>query len=176
MELNKLSGDDLYGYLGVPVKLELNVNDQPICGNVYTIDPETHSIVLMQFQKSDAEKPDKLVWVPGSTIKLMHELNDDELLDGCAPSSSEHIELIEKLVLKTIGGDEKPAEDESVIEERLKRLTEFLKSKNVPFTQDKQIIKIGPVQLESPYRADNLKSGNLVALQRTQKMLASVLS
>lgn len=176
MELHTQSGDDLYGYLGVPVKLELNVNEQPICGNIYTIDPETHSVVLMQFENTSSEKPNKLIWIPGSTIKLMHELNDDELLSGCVACSSKHLEYIEDIVRKSIAGPERPAEDDAVTEERLKRLTNYLKSKNTPFSvSSEQVIKIGPVDIERPYFEENIRSKNLIALARTKKLLAEFL-
>jgi hypothetical protein len=105
----------------------------------------------------------------------MHELSDNELLSGCVACTSKPIELVESIVRdaiipKTVN------EDESVVEERFKCLIEFLASKNVPFTKEDQIIKVGPVQIERPYRADNLKSSNLLALQRTKNLLASVLS
>jgi hypothetical protein len=174
MDLKKLSNDDLYGYLGVPVKLELNVNDRPICGNVYTIDPETRSIVIMQFEEEKMDMPHKLLWVSGKSIKLMHELGDDELLAGCVPCTSDPIELVDKLIQGQLTPGQ-TTEDESIVEERFKKLTEFLKSKNVQFTQAEGVILIGPVKLERPYRAENLLSDNALALKRTQQILANVL-
>jgi hypothetical protein len=175
MDLQKLSGDDLYGYLGVPVRLELDINDAPICGNIYTIDPETHSVVLMQFDKSDSEKAKKLVWIPGSAIKLMHELGDDELAEECVPCSSKTIELIDNIIQECIE-PKNDAEDNATIDARFKRLTDFLTSTHVPFTNDNQVIKIGPVKIERPYRIENFNSTNMVALQRTQKMLSDLIS
>ena len=188
MDLSKQSSEDLCGYLGVPVKLELNMNGQPICGNVYTIDPETRSVVLMQFDGSNGDALNKLVWIPGilhistfdstfisgSSIKLMHELSDNELLAGCVPCSSKHLDQAQALIQSTVA-PKQSAEDDTSVDERLQRLTDFLSSKNVPFTFEDQIIKVGPVQIERPYREENFKSKNLNALQRTQKMLASVL-
>jgi hypothetical protein len=174
MDLRKMSHDDIYGYLGVPVRLELNVNDQPICGNVYTIDPESRSVVIMQFEKDKKGMPHKLLWVSGSAIKLMHELDDNELLTGCVPCTSESIELVDKLIQGEVAPVQS-TEDESIVEERLKRLTAFLTSKHVPFIKEEALIRIGPVRLERPYRAENLLSDNALALKRTQQMLADVL-
>lgn len=174
MDVSTLSVYDLYGYVGVPVKLELNINDHPICGNVYTIDPESHSVVLMQFDKEDSNTPKKLLLIPGSTIKLLHELRDDELLPGCIQCTSEAIEVVDKII-RNEAEPSQSTEDEAAIEDRLKRLTELLSSKHVPFSKDDNIIRIGPVRIERPYRANNLLSDNALALQRTQKMLTDIL-
>lgn len=50
MNLNKLSGCQLFQLLGQPVFLTFQCKNLPIYGNVYSIDPESRSVVLIQFK------------------------------------------------------------------------------------------------------------------------------
>ncbi len=171
MDISKLSPDELYGYLGVPVKVEFNTNDDPVFGNVYTIDPETHSIVLGHFDNTKSTKPSKIMLVPGTSIKLMHELSDEDVQPGCVSCSTSVIEEMDKLVSPELSANE---EDGPVVEDRLKRLIEGLTAKKIPFTLlDDKTVQVGPVRIEKPYKVDNFMSTNVVALKRTKGMLTA---
>lgn len=49
MNINKLSGCQFLQLLGQPVFLTLQFNNFHIYGNIYSIDPESHCVVLVQF-------------------------------------------------------------------------------------------------------------------------------
>lgn len=79
MDLHSLSVDDLYGYLGVPVRLKVQKQETWIAGNVYTIDPVTRSVILAQYASDEKQRPQKIVWLPGQSIELLEELGDEEV-------------------------------------------------------------------------------------------------
>lgn len=50
MDINTLNGCQLLELYGYPVLLSLQGKDPPICGNLYSIDPESRFVVLVQFE------------------------------------------------------------------------------------------------------------------------------
>uniref|UniRef100_A0A914Q1Q2 Uncharacterized protein n=1 Tax=Panagrolaimus davidi TaxID=227884 RepID=A0A914Q1Q2_9BILA len=77
MELN--TAKEMLEAIGKPVEIDIfplnkkSKTDTSISGNIIAVDPDTRSIGLLQFRHGE---PFHVVYIPGTSIKEIHDLND----------------------------------------------------------------------------------------------------
>ncbi|CAD5219849.1 unnamed protein product [Bursaphelenchus xylophilus] len=173
MEVSTVDIQQLYDLQGTPIKVELQsaTRAKEIYGNLYTVDPDTRNLVIAQFNEEDKVSPSKLLLIPSYSIKLVHELTG---IDEFPETSGTVDNLIEQIDQRFA---QKPEENEpeGLVQGRKQALLDHLNAQNVPFEETEKTIKVGPVIIEYPYNKQSMISENLVALERTQKVLANVL-
>uniref|UniRef100_A0A915CG15 AD domain-containing protein n=1 Tax=Parascaris univalens TaxID=6257 RepID=A0A915CG15_PARUN len=83
-ELDVMSAHEIFKLSAEPVRIEL-LNGTVICGNVYTVDPMTSTLVIFQFPKKE---PFSVCVIPHDAFSSMNVVNRDEELPECCREST----------------------------------------------------------------------------------------
>uniref|UniRef100_A0AC34F437 AD domain-containing protein n=1 Tax=Panagrolaimus sp. ES5 TaxID=591445 RepID=A0AC34F437_9BILA len=173
MELN--TAIEMLEAIGKPVEIDIlplnkkSKSDTSISGNIVAIDPESRSVGLLQFHEG---KSSHVVYIPGASIKEMHDLNDGPFGNDMnyREKTPELMKFIENTFVKT-----EKAENlgETEILERRQKLLNFLDNSSLPYeSQDDGTITVGAVKIRSPYSEDTCFSENQLALGRFRKLIS----
>uniref|UniRef100_A0A914YJ09 AD domain-containing protein n=1 Tax=Panagrolaimus superbus TaxID=310955 RepID=A0A914YJ09_9BILA len=173
MELN--SAMEMLEAIGKPVEIDIlplnkkSKSDSSISGNIVAIDPDSRSVGLLQFHGG---KSSHVVYIPGASIKEIHDLNDGPFGDNMnyREKTSGLIKFIEKTFVKTEHAENL---DETEITERRQKLLKFLDNSSLPYqSQNDGTITVGAVKIRPPYSEDTCFSENQLALGRFRKLIS----
>ncbi|XP_033225512.1 uncharacterized protein LOC117178267 [Belonocnema kinseyi] len=132
----------------------LTEDDSVQTGLLYTIDPVSESIVLIQPEDSNYQ----MKIILGHAVKNIEVSSDPETIIPelfSAPS----VQI-----------------SKSVISERRNTIKKILLENRFPVTEDNGIIRIeDALSIEPPYELDNFICDNTIVLDRIQKILSSVI-
>lgn len=175
MNLNKLSGCQLFQLLGQPVFLTFQCKNLPIYGNVYSIDPESRSVVLIQFKD---KKILNFVIVPGdniATINIINNLETKKTKIGfeniCDVIEAQQIFICYD---NKIRNEPEKLISKKEIHERYKNILNILKQRQVLYKEEiditdnkkNKVIIVGAVRIVYPYLENNIISTNQNALKK----------
>ncbi|VDM08233.1 unnamed protein product [Wuchereria bancrofti] len=162
-----LSVSAMYHLCGQPVAVDL-VNNKTVCGNIFTFDPITHSVVIIAFACNAEPKTVRVV--PGASIKHLRKLDDDHLPDGCIKKTPE----LECWLGKLLRGA--PQSSKQQVAERRKRLIEWLGQNQirVKTNNDGSITVFDSVRIVAPFTADDCFCDNTIILSRMKRLILKV--
>ncbi|CAF1050699.1 unnamed protein product [Rotaria sordida] len=139
------------------------IDQRNYSGRVYTVDPLTQSIVLIDDTSNRVHivlRPD-IIQLKILDRNISHQLNKDPFL----PSNS------------TIDN-----QDESICD-RLGKIRKFLSSKRIPFQEKLEennsitlLIQNGIVQINSPYKHENISGTNEIVLSRIKLLFKQIIN
>ncbi|VDK88826.1 unnamed protein product [Litomosoides sigmodontis] len=162
-----LSISEMYGLCGQPVAVDL-VNNKTVCGDVFTFDPISHSVVIIVFA-CNAE-PKKIRVIPGISIKHLRKLNGEQLPDGCIKKTPELEHWLGRL-LRTA-----PQSSKQQILERRKRLVEWLEQNQIRVknNNDGSVSVFGVMRIVAPFTIEDCFCDNAVILSRMKRLISKV--
>uniref|UniRef100_A0A915MDB2 Uncharacterized protein n=1 Tax=Meloidogyne javanica TaxID=6303 RepID=A0A915MDB2_MELJA len=69
----------LINMLGAKVRVDFvkEAKCPPAFGNLYTWDPESHSLVIARFETKDQEEPSDIIFIPGTSVQNFEVLEDE---------------------------------------------------------------------------------------------------
>ncbi|EFO22749.1 hypothetical protein LOAG_05738 [Loa loa] len=162
-----LSVSAMYQLCGQPVAVDL-VNNKTVCGNIFTFDPISHSVVIIVFACNTEPRTVKIV--PGISIKHLRKLDDDQLPDGCIKKTSELECWLGKLLRAA------PQSSKQQVSERRKRLIEWLEQNQirVKSNDDGSVTVFDAVRIVAPFTAEDCFCDNAVILSRMKRLISKV--
>uniref|UniRef100_A0AC35F9J2 AD domain-containing protein n=1 Tax=Panagrolaimus sp. PS1159 TaxID=55785 RepID=A0AC35F9J2_9BILA len=175
MELN--TAKEMLEAIGKPVEIDIfplnkkSKTDTSISGNIIAVDPDTRSIGLLQFRYGE---PFHVVYIPGTSIKEIHDLNDGPFgaimkYRRRTPQLLKFIE--EKFVKQTENSQNNNGEA------RREKIIKFFDSSSLQYEiQDDGTIVVGAVKIRPPYMEDSCFSENQLALGRLRKLISQAIA
>ncbi|CAG9538330.1 unnamed protein product [Cercopithifilaria johnstoni] len=149
-----LSVSSMYDLCGQPVAVDL-VNNKTVCGNIFTFDPISYSVVIIVF--SCNLEPKTVRVIPGISIKHLRNL-DDQLPDGCIKKTPELECWLGKLLRVA------PQSSKQQVSERRKRLVEWLEQNQIRVknNNDGSVTVFDTVRIVAPFTAEDCFCDNAV--------------
>ncbi|XP_066603773.1 gem-associated protein 6-like [Prorops nasuta] len=135
-------------------KVDISTDDSQIhTGIVYTVDPVSESIVLIQCEGLEKER---LRVILGHTIKNIKVFTEEQIIPELFSSALENI-------------------PRSVLIERKNKLKTILINNRFPVTERNDTLYIQDiVSIEPPYKFENCICTNSIVLNRIQKILSNI--
>lgn len=155
------STNDLFEYVNKYVSLTCKSNRKQINGWVYTIDPVTLSIVLIEFEN------DELIQV--------NVINGEEI-DKIIKITKETTPIIEEKMNKLFKNQVVQQNDE-ILFVRKKNLIEILNKNRIPFVENEEngLFNImDSVTIRAPYHIENCESNNEIILKNIQNIVSQI--
>ncbi|EDV24074.1 Gem-associated protein 6 [Trichoplax sp. H2] len=153
---------DIIPYLHKKVKLQL-IDGSSRTGCVYTIDPESLSIILFD-NLLDQQQQIKLIM--GHAIVNITLLDDQDY----APLANQLQQIL------TIKDQEVDKYDHQTVKQRKNRLVDWLGQSRIPFQLDGDgVCIVGIVMVNPPFDRDSCSSSNEIALRRVQNIIQNFL-
>uniref|UniRef100_A0A914BX90 AD domain-containing protein n=1 Tax=Acrobeloides nanus TaxID=290746 RepID=A0A914BX90_9BILA len=168
--IHSASCSDLIKLCGRAIRVKL-ITKKCVVGNLYTVDPESKSIVIVECRN---DQPENLVLIPGESIMNAELLSDDEIneSESCAKPS---LALDRQLANMFRAHTENVQDNKETPEERKKKIEEILQKGRVRYDIDAESsIIVGAVKIKNPYTKETCISTNNIALSRITKLLESV--
>ncbi|KAM3720266.1 Gem-associated protein [Dirofilaria immitis] len=162
-----LSVSAMYQLCGEPVAVDL-VNNKTVCGNIFTFDPTSYSVVIIIFACNAEPKTIKVI--TGKSIKDLRKFDDGQLPDGCIKKTPD----LECWLGKLLRGA--PQSSKEQVSERRKRLIEWLEQNQIRVTSnsDGSITLFDAVRIVAPFTAENCFCDNAVILSRMKRLISKV--
>ncbi|KAH7708127.1 hypothetical protein AAVH_24629 [Aphelenchoides avenae] len=154
-----------------PARVEVACAGEPsICGHVYTVDPETRTVALLQFDEKEGVS--KVVLVPGASVKSITPLTTEEA--ATTAGIVHDADTVKRLSQDLFRNDAATtALSEEDVQKRRQKLIACLDAARLPHTDgaDGAVI-VHNVQIRPPYTRESVVSDNQMAMKRTMDMLA----
>ncbi|KAJ1358477.1 hypothetical protein KIN20_016907 [Parelaphostrongylus tenuis] len=158
-----------FTWIAHPVRVHLSAGarEPSVDGNLYTVDPVTGSLVLVQFRN---KSPCKLVWIPRESYISASMLENPS--EECAKHSVELVEMMENMFGMRKVDDPITAE----LGERRDRLLKWLRANHVEVMEcdDGSLLIFGAARIESPFTEDSCFCDNAIILKRLRGLVSKV--
>lgn len=134
-------------------------------GWIFTVDPVSFTIVLVQFPENEVISPKNLRLIPGQSI------SDVKILDD--RYSDQYRKAIDQILASDQGSITK--EDEKSIADRKEKVKRWLAKNRIPIEETPESIRVfDAVEIRSPFDIDSCLCTNEVVLARVRKVLESM--
>uniref|UniRef100_A0AC34RE94 AD domain-containing protein n=1 Tax=Panagrolaimus sp. JU765 TaxID=591449 RepID=A0AC34RE94_9BILA len=176
--IDTATSEELLNLIGNPVEIDIapmsgKKSDTSVTGNVLSIDPETRSMVLVQFQKGNTSH---LVYVPGTSIQEVYDLAEGPFDDDNLLYVKNTPELREMIAKQFRQQKTETMVEVDEIEQRKSRLLAKFEYSCIQHevTDEGQTIIVGAVKIRSPFGIDNCFSENQLALGKVRQLVESI--
>lgn len=166
-ELDMTNAYDVFKLSAEPVRIEL-LNGTVICGNVYTIDPMTCTVVIFQFHKKE---PFSVCVVPRDAFSSMRVVDRGEGLPECCREPTPQLIAWMRALLGVVQPSSQPTNQ---LDERKHALINWLR-KNGAYDAEEDgnhsIRVFRDVLIQPPYTSEDCFCENLRALVSIQSSI-----
>ncbi|KAE9418649.1 hypothetical protein Angca_008833, partial [Angiostrongylus cantonensis] len=151
----------------VRVNLVVGARETSVDGNLYTVDPVTGSLVLVQFQNKD---PCKVIWIPCEGYVSAVLLEDPS--QHCEQYSVELADMMASM----FGMRKADDTDISELEKRRDRLLKWLRANHVDVDEcdDGSLLIFSAARIESPFTEESCFCDNAIILKRLRGLVSKV--
>lgn len=156
--LSSLTLSDLIPYLHKKVEVQL-VDGSCRSGCVYTIDPESLSVMLFDYDQGDQFQ---MKLIMGHALTRITALDDEDYTQLAGQFEQ----------VLTIDTDRMIHYDSQAIKERKNRLIDWLSQSRIPFEESGDNLRVvSVVTIKPPFDKDSCASNNEIALHRVQNLI-----
>lgn len=125
--ISTATSEELLKLIGNPVEIDIapisgNKSDTSVTGNIIAVDPETRSMILLQFQKGNSSH---LIYIPGTSIQEVYDLVDGPFDDDNLQYVKNTPELKEMIEKQFRQQKEEEKFDDDEIEQRFESFEHF---------------------------------------------------
>ncbi|KAK6731339.1 hypothetical protein RB195_007672 [Necator americanus] len=164
-----MEGAPPFSWIAHPVKVQL-VNggrERSVEGNLYTVDPVTGSIVVLQFHN---EKPWQLSWIPREGYTSV------QLLEESSPYCQQHSVELSDMMAHMFGMRKVDDFDVDELKQSRERLLSWLRTNHVDVKEcdDNSLLIFGAARIHPPYTEDHCTCDNAIVLKRLRALVGKV--
>lgn len=165
---NPESAAERYALCGQAVEVKLATGSS-VFGVVYTVDPVSNSIVLIQFVSGSG--PETVQLIPGLSV-----VSVTNLPAGGAPCCPEPSEELSRWLASLFKSDGRGAMSEEQRKRTRKRLVDWLNRNRVPLTEnpDGSLQIFDVVKIVPPFSVDDCQCANELVLGRVRSLIEAM--